>query len=356
MLANFGFGTKWISWIKECVSTVRLSILVNGSPTKEFSSKKGIRQGDLLLPCLFILVAEALNILLKRARELRLLKGVIIRDNQVVFSHLQFADSSLLFCQVEVSEVLFLKRALRCFELASGLKINYHKSVLCRIDTSDSSLSEFASLLNCKTQKLPLNYLGLPLGASPRRKKTWKPIVDKLKLRLAGWKKENPIICRVPEGITKEIDQIHATFLWSDPDLKRKIQRMRFWHDKWCGDIYLKEEFPRLFGLSNEKESSLKDLAVNTTASQNWLLNFRRLLFEWENEELLRLIKSLQAAPVLNLAVKDSVMCGGRLFGWYLDLYKVCSTSGQGIAAGQLKEEFGVPFLWWLFGQFGARK
>ncbi|KAL7203732.1 hypothetical protein ACSBR2_016896 [Camellia fascicularis] len=45
---------------------------------------------------------------------------------------------------------------------------------------------------------------------------------------------------------------------------------------------------------------------------------------------------------------------GGGLFGWYMDLYKVCSTGGQDTATGQMKEEFGVQFLWWLFGQFGS--
>ncbi|XP_028113696.1 uncharacterized protein LOC114311727 [Camellia sinensis] len=390
MLSNFGFGTKWISRIKECVSTVKLSILVNGSPTKEFTPQKGIRKGDPLSPFLFILVAKALNILLQRARELGLLKGVNIGVNQVVLSHLQFANDSLLFYQAEVLEVLCLKRVLRCFELASGLKINYPKSVLCGVGISDSSLHEFASVLHCKAQKLPLKYLGLPLGASPRRKKTWKPVIDKIKLRLAGWKRRSlsfasrltlikavlsslPVyflsLFRVPEGIAKEIDQIQAAFLWGGPDLKRTLYlvkwsevtksikqgglgikrirdvnvclllkwwwrfanehdslwkkvlcskyrfqgeewlpilgpgitssriwgdilttveqkenlllfyvsnlqlrvgngyRIKFWHDKWCGGIILKEEFPRLFQLSNDKDSSIKDLVCAPTGA-----------------------------------------------------------------------------------------
>lgn len=43
MLSNFGFGMKWISWIKECVSTAKLSVLVNGSPTDKFHLQKGLR-------------------------------------------------------------------------------------------------------------------------------------------------------------------------------------------------------------------------------------------------------------------------------------------------------------------------
>ena len=48
---------------------------------------------------------------------------------------------------------------------------------------------EMASLLMCKHLPLPFKFLGLPLGASPRLKKTWHPEIDKFKRKLAPWKK-----------------------------------------------------------------------------------------------------------------------------------------------------------------------
>ena len=42
---------------------------VKGTPTDFFQSSRGLRQGDLLSPCLFMLAIEALNCLLERAKE-----------------------------------------------------------------------------------------------------------------------------------------------------------------------------------------------------------------------------------------------------------------------------------------------
>ncbi|KAL9663511.1 hypothetical protein QQ045_018898 [Rhodiola kirilowii] len=40
---RMGFGLKWRKWISECISTARLAVLVNGSPTEDFAMEKGLR-------------------------------------------------------------------------------------------------------------------------------------------------------------------------------------------------------------------------------------------------------------------------------------------------------------------------
>jgi len=50
MLSRMGFHNLWIAWIKGCLESATLSLLVNGSPTEEFKPTRGLRQGDPLAP------------------------------------------------------------------------------------------------------------------------------------------------------------------------------------------------------------------------------------------------------------------------------------------------------------------
>lgn len=106
--------------------------------------------------------------MLRRAQHEGLLKGATLGSNGMSVSHMQFADDSIIFCEADLEEIFLIKRVLRCFEVMSGLKINFHKSVVCGIGVSDREVSDFAAALNCRIHKLPLMYLGIPLGANPR--------------------------------------------------------------------------------------------------------------------------------------------------------------------------------------------
>ncbi|XP_071689258.1 secreted RxLR effector protein 78-like [Rutidosis leptorrhynchoides] len=99
-----GFGEKWRKWIESCFKSASVSVLVNGSPTSEFSLRRGIRQGDPLYPFLFLIAGEGLNYLANNARSHRHIKGVEIGSNKVVLSHLQYADDTHFHRQMEYEE------------------------------------------------------------------------------------------------------------------------------------------------------------------------------------------------------------------------------------------------------------
>ena len=69
VLKKMGFGDKWVGWIEWCISVATFSVLVNGSPTGFFGSSRGLRQGDPLLPYLFVLGMEALSLMIDKAAE-----------------------------------------------------------------------------------------------------------------------------------------------------------------------------------------------------------------------------------------------------------------------------------------------
>lgn len=93
---SFGFPKKWVEWIRTIISTARMSVLINGSPTKEFKMQKGLRQGNPLSPLLFNLVAEILHLLLLKAENIGLISGIKLGSGSTL-SHLQFADDTILF-------------------------------------------------------------------------------------------------------------------------------------------------------------------------------------------------------------------------------------------------------------------
>ncbi|CAL5412431.1 unnamed protein product [Camellia sinensis] len=249
MLSKFGFGDRWVRWMKSNVTSTKVSVLVNGSHTEEFCSQRGLWQGDPLSHFLFNIVAEGLNILLARAKEMGLIKGATIGNNGIIVTHLQFADDTILFCEAEWVEVVTIKRILRCFEILLGLKINYHKSVIAGIGVDEVLLRSFASRLNCAHQRLPFKYLGLPLGANPSRSSTWKPVLDKFKQKSSTWKRRLlsfagrltliksimsnlPIyylsLFKIPMGVAKASEKIQANFLWGGSDLRRKVHIVRW--------------------------------------------------------------------------------------------------------------------------------
>ena len=83
ILERFGFDSRWIMWIRELVTTVSYSVIVEGQPYGFFKPNRGIRQGDPLSPYLFLFCAEGLSFLLHKTEQNRLIQGLQIHIGDV---------------------------------------------------------------------------------------------------------------------------------------------------------------------------------------------------------------------------------------------------------------------------------
>jgi hypothetical protein len=111
MLRRCGFGERLFSWIEHCICSMRFSVLVNGTPSDFFSSSRGLRQSDTLLPLLFVIVMEALSKLFTVAIHRGYLSSFSVGSGSkgvLNISHLLFADVTLVFFEANLDHFHFL--------------------------------------------------------------------------------------------------------------------------------------------------------------------------------------------------------------------------------------------------------
>ena len=95
MMERLGFCRQWISWIKECLMSASISVLVNGSPTKEFNPSRGLRQGDPITPFLFLIVSQGLSGMVNQAARTQLYTCIEVGYNK---SRLTYYNLLMTLC------------------------------------------------------------------------------------------------------------------------------------------------------------------------------------------------------------------------------------------------------------------
>ena len=162
--------------------------MINGSPCGLFGNTRGLRQGDPLSPLLFFFffVMEALGRMLDKAVLEGRMSGFSVGNlegRSMVVSHLLFADVTLIFCEVDLDQIMILCMIFIWFEAVSGLKINLGKFEIIPVGVVHN-IDLFLVVLGCNQGSLPMKYLGLPLGAKFKDKSIWNPILEKMERRL----------------------------------------------------------------------------------------------------------------------------------------------------------------------------
>lgn len=233
-LTSLGIPSKFVQWISECISTASFTVAFNGTTGGNFTSTKGLRQGDPLSPYLFVLVMEVFSSLLQS----RFDSGYIHyhpRASDLKLSHLMFADDVMIFFDGGSSSLHGVTEALDDFASWSGLRINPQKSQLFCAGVDEIEAFTMYQY-GYATGTFPVRYLGLPLMSRKLKINEYEPLLDLLAKRFRAWAVRalsfagrtqllGTVIAGtinfwistfiLPKGCIKKIESICSRFLWS---------------------------------------------------------------------------------------------------------------------------------------------
>ncbi|GJT30670.1 RNA-directed DNA polymerase, eukaryota [Tanacetum coccineum] len=288
VMEKIGFGNKSCAWIRGCLESSMSSILVNGSPADEFHVKRGLRQGNPLSTFLFILVMEGLHMVIEKAISAVRLHRINVGMDNIVVSHLLYADDAIFLGEWSNTNINNIVLLLRCFFLASRLKINLSKCKLMGVGVSTTEAQQMASIIGFYRQKKD-GGLGIGSLFSFNRALLYK---WKWRFRTMSdvlWVKIIKSIFGHDGGMlapafTANSNSIWINMLKASKDLdsknvsldglvKKRIgdgMNMKFWEDVWIGECKLKEKFPRIFRLDTETNAMVNDRIVLSLDS-SWL-------------------------------------------------------------------------------------
>ncbi|XP_028184613.1 uncharacterized protein LOC114371346 [Glycine soja] len=253
-------------------------------------SLRDLRQGDPLAPLLFNIVVEGLTGLMRSAVTKNLFSSYQVGKKKEEVNILQYADDTLFFGAATNDNVRVLKCILKCFELVSGLKINYNKSQFGCLGKSEGWCREATSFLNCSQLEFPFSYLGIPVGVSSkcRNNNVASP-----------WWKDLKVVFQ---------QQQINTFC---NHLKWKLgsgDKISFWKDKWLHDnLTLQQKYPTLYQISGQQSSTINLMGELVAERWEWKLKWRRHFFDHKIQLIVAFLAELENVHITQSS-RDSLI------------------------------------------------
>ncbi|OMO71257.1 reverse transcriptase [Corchorus capsularis] len=405
-MRKVGFRQTWINWIVSCITTTSISILVNGSPSRQFGMMRGLRQRCPLSLLLFNIAREMFAMMVRNAVEKRLIEGVKVGNNGFEVNLLQYAYDSILFSKPETEKKFCIVRlnlflvilglplgANPCSKKIWKLMVDRFQSRLSRWNGSHLSMAGRVALIKLVLSSMPSYYMSLfPILQrvkesldETQRKFLWNGAMDSRKMHLVDWNTicnpkemgglgivdlklknrallnkwlwrfsdEDKILWRkviiekysicenslLPVGINRR----RCSRLWwrivepiyldrDEPNLTTEGMRIEvgngalinfwnnalinFWNDALINGMILKDNFPRIFVLTVNKNAKIGEFGVWIEDKWEWKIHLRRCLFDWENFQWVGLIALLDNVT-LSHEFKDKLIWKHSSSGLY---------------------------------------
>ena len=159
-----------------------------------------------------------------------------------------------MFCEANKEHLTHLRWILLWFEAASCLRINLDKSEIIPVGVVEE-IEEMAVELGCRVGSLLSQYLGLPLGAPNKAPFVWDGVEEKMRRRLAQWKRQYiskggritlikstlasmPIyhmsLFQMPKSVARRLENFQRDFLWGGGSVERKAHLIKW--EMICAD------------------------------------------------------------------------------------------------------------------------
>lgn len=188
-MLKLGFHERLINLVMKCVQSASFSVLINGALSGHIIPFRGLRQGDLISPYLFLLYTEGLISLLRKAANSNSIPGIRVCRATPSLNHPLFANDNLIFCTATIETSCRLLNLLKCYGDALGQLINRDKTVMVFSKNTEATKKRDIMELwgNSQTQHYD-KYLGLPPLIGKSKLTAFAKIKHKVWLKLQGWK------------------------------------------------------------------------------------------------------------------------------------------------------------------------
>ena len=170
LLHAYGFPEQFVQWIKIMHNGKELRIFNNGHSSPPVNVSNGLAQGCSLSPLLFIICIESLA---RVIRDNDQIEGVSIENAEWGKKEKKVgmvADDTMVTIKANANSFTETVTVLKAFERSSGLKVNYEKSIICRLGSNNET--NLTTTTDCNFVWLQkgqtFTYLGTKLSVNPQ--------------------------------------------------------------------------------------------------------------------------------------------------------------------------------------------
>ena len=185
-LEALGFPSKFIHWIRLCITSPSFFVQVNGELAGYFQCSRGLRQGCSLSPYLFVLCMDILSRKIDKAASEKQF-NFHPRCSPLSLTRLCFADDLMVFVEGSKASIEGALAVFEEFAVWSGLKISIEKSTIYMAGVAEEEKRRILLNFPLAEGTLPVRYLGLPLMTQVMRKQDYQPLVEKIRGRINTW-------------------------------------------------------------------------------------------------------------------------------------------------------------------------